>query len=1082
MRPLLLVLLFLLSMTGSPRNAINHSGLEMFSNNTVDYSCQDNSGAIWLHTDNSIFRFNGNETEEICSGVNEMTYGGGKHIFAFGGGGLLDINTETYLISPVSVPILEDRVQKPVLFAKGDSLYIGIGNKLFRSCKDGYGQFAELDEKEMIKSLNSSRNGFVLAGTGRGNVFRISGNGEPEKITHTPERIYSVFEDSYCRIWIGTGKGAVCLDGNHTFSNLGSPIRTFCEDFDGNIIGGSSYGLWSISKEGECQSILIDGNRNCPVEHVLCDRDGGIWIGTHYQGIMYLGRMGLNTNKIMSCNDHKIRQVRAITKDENGKIGIFTDSYGIYFLDPVTGKLAFDPRGLDIKFQCALYDKSESAYWCGEYKGSLIRIDSKNITRFPVKNAEGDIVPQSIYSIAEYRGELYVGSDVGMFIFNPKVEKYVSRRVPDFSHSIFSLFPDEEDKSLWVGSIGLYKYDFNTRELTCPFPQSSPLSKKRCGTINKDSDGSLLVGVLDNGLCNILDGKEEYFNRENSGLENNEVSFAYPINDSIILIGNRSGISFIDKKDHLTLNYSSHNMPTGLSMRMGASIIISKDLILAGGKEGIVLMDTENLPTNRSRIPFAIDKLIINSSVSQHISDGDRITLEHNQNNIKVGIANFDYARIRSCLFQCKLDGVDNDWIPFSGEDYVSYQNLQPGKYTMRIRCGGSIGDDFEEQSIKLHIKHVWYASNIAIACWILIAVLIMTSMLMLAYSRVMLRNKLQQEKKVMEERTKMFIDISHKLRTPLTMILGNLEMFFDNNIERIPGIKLLESSLKNAKNMKEIISEYVDIEDQAEVEHYSFDEYSEDESLGFHSYKMLIIDDNSDVRSLLKSNFASEYDIFEAENGRIGLNIARKEQPDIIISDVQMPEMNGIALCAELRKDFTTRQIPIILLTAHASEQHNLEGILMGADDYITKPFNAKLLKARCRKLIENRQLLRDRLLLEGDKEDEKTKLNDEDIRFLNAAIGAVERNLGAPDLNVVKICSELSVSRSTLVNYIRRLTGMTPGNFIEEIKLKKAAMMLKNSPLRINEISDELGFSNPQYFTIRFKKKYGCPPSEYK
>lgn len=1086
MKFLLFYLLSITALAGNPQNVNGYKGLDMFSNNLVQYTCQDSEGAIWIHTENSVFRFNGNRTEEIYSHASDMAYGGGSRIFVFGDRGLVSIDTGDYSIGHLTAPFIDILNSKPILCAEVDTLLVGLENKVYRVGPDGYDLLFGLDEKDNVKSLSYSHDGLVLVGTDRGNIFRIGRNGEAEKLSYTSSRIYSIFEDSSRRIWIGTGAGALCLGDNRRFPESGNPIRTFCEDSDGNIIGGSASGLWSISKEGRCEDILVDGNRNCPVAHVSCDRDGGIWISTHYQGIFYRGRLGLEINKMEACDGNRIRQVRAMAKDKNGKIGIFTDNYGIFTLDPSTGKLDFDPRGLGIKFQCALYDKSESAYWCGEYKGtlkgSLIRIDPEKISRFPFMDAEGGIIPRSIYSIAQHRGELYIGSDVGMFVFDPKSETCITRRVSDLSHSVFSLYVDEQYGTLWVGSMGLYEYDFNTRQLTCPFPQSSPLSKRRCEVYTKDNDGSLLVGVIHTGLCRIKDGREEYIDKDNYGIENNELSFARPLNNSIIMLGNRSGISFVDTEKHSSLNYSSNNVPTDLSMIMGASIAAGKGFVLAGGKDGIILMNVGELSMEHRPTPFSIDELIVNDTESRHVSGGGVITLKHNQDNIKIGIAIFDYARIASHLFQCRLDGIDEKWMSISGEDYVSFHNLRPGKYTVRVRCSGSMEGDFIEQSLGLRIKPAWYVSGIALAGWSLLAFLIIATILMLAYSRVMLRNRLQQEKMVMDERTKMFIDISHRLRTPLTMILGNLEMFFSSHHEKFPGSKLLEASLRNAENMKDIISDYVDIEDQANDRHFALDDYSEGGSLGLHTHKLLVIDDNQEVRTLLKSIFTSEYDIIEADNGKEGLKAARNHQPDIIISDVQMPEMDGIALCAELRKDFTTRQIPIILLTAHASEQHNLEGILMGADDYITKPFNAKLLKARCRNLIENRRMLRDRFLLEEGEGSDRTKTSEDDVRFLNAAIGAVERNLGSPDLDVVKICSELSISRSTLTNYLRRLTGMTPGSFIEEIKLKRAATMLKETPMRIKEISDELGFSNPQYFTIRFKKKYGCPPSEYK
>lgn len=257
-------------------------------------------------------------------------------------------------------------------------------------------------------------------------------------------------------------------------------------------------------------------------------------------------------------------------------------------------------------------------------------------------------------------------------------------------------------------------------------------------------------------------------------------------------------------------------------------------------------------------------------------------------------------------------------------------------------------------------------------------------------------------------------------------------------------------------------------------------DTLSSTDSTPGKGYKMLIVEDDAELRALLHSIFKHGYKISEASDGAEGYSMAKKLQPDIIISDVVMPVMDGLSLCGKLRQDLETCHIPIILLTAQPSTDHNLESINRGADDYISKPFNISQLEARCRNLLENRQRLRRKYSSSIVGPDAVTT-NDKDANFLAAATDAIERNLYKENISVQMLCRELNVSKTILTQKIKGITGYSPGEFIEMIRFKKAAMLLCDKGRLISEVSYELGFSSPKYFTIRFKKQFGQTPTQF-
>lgn len=244
--------------------------------------------------------------------------------------------------------------------------------------------------------------------------------------------------------------------------------------------------------------------------------------------------------------------------------------------------------------------------------------------------------------------------------------------------------------------------------------------------------------------------------------------------------------------------------------------------------------------------------------------------------------------------------------------------------------------------------------------------------------------------------------------------------------------------------------------------------------------YTMLIVEDDAEMRMMLTSIFSNGYTILEASDGAEGFSLAKSRQPDIIISDVIMPVMDGMSLVAKLRQDFETCHIPVILLTAKVSSESEIAGINLGADDYIGKPFRIDVLEARCRTLLENRNILREKFsrTIAGFEGLTKTQ---RDADFLSRAAAIIDENILSSELGVALLCDKLKVSRTMLDQKIKGITGMTPRVFIETVRLKQACRLLESEAGNISEIAYMLGFSSPKYFTIRFKKQFGKTPTEW-
>ncbi|EJW98036.1 two component system sensor histidine kinase/response regulator hybrid [gut metagenome] len=281
----------------------------------------------------------------------------------------------------------------------------------------------------------------------------------------------------------------------------------------------------------------------------------------------------------------------------------------------------------------------------------------------------------------------------------------------------------------------------------------------------------------------------------------------------------------------------------------------------------------------------------------------------------------------------------------------------------------------------------------------------------------------------------------------------------------------------RNATPM-EHSSEEENREVSAELIDAELDNLSE-EPIEADTATVLVIDDNADIRTYIKSFLSKDYRVLLADNGINGLKMAMKYVPDVIISDVMMPEMDGNECCKRLKSEMQTSHIPVILLTACALDEQRIEGYDGGADSYISKPFNSQLLTSRVRNLISNRKLLR-KFFSEGQTL-EKVSANALDKDFVSKFKKLVEEHMKDSELNVEELGRDMGMSRVQLYRKLKSLTNYSPNELLRQMRLKKAASLLASSELSVAEIAYEVGFSSPSYFTKCYKEQFGESPTDF-
>jgi signal transduction histidine kinase/AraC-like DNA-binding protein len=243
----------------------------------------------------------------------------------------------------------------------------------------------------------------------------------------------------------------------------------------------------------------------------------------------------------------------------------------------------------------------------------------------------------------------------------------------------------------------------------------------------------------------------------------------------------------------------------------------------------------------------------------------------------------------------------------------------------------------------------------------------------------------------------------------------------------------------------------------------------------------ILVVEDSRDVRQYIREPLQPHYTVVEAVDGLEGMEKAKEIVPDLIISDIMMPKADGYELCRVLKKDVVTSHIPIILLTAKASEENIVQGLETGADDYITKPFNTKILMVRIKNLIDLRQQLQHKMKRQMMLQPAEISVSSIDEEFIKELQGTIEKNLADPDFSVEELGKKLYMSRASLYRKLQALTGESPNHFIRNYRLKRAAQLLKENFGNVTEVAFEVGFSSSAYFTKCFKEQFQQLPSSY-
>lgn len=1322
------ILLFFISTLSFAQNIhFQTIGVENgISQPTVTSIYQDEFGIIWIGTKDGLNRYNGTDFYIFRPKENDKNSLYNNNIGTICG----DRNGHIYIRCKYAV--VEYDIRKDVFHTIRDNNIQAIhyGNSQLWACtRDSLFTYNSAEKKleyyytlkdVRISCMIQDHGGNLYIGTMNKGLYMIDNN--KKWLNYFPDKdITCIYEDSKENIWVGTkDDGLIRLDRNGgktcytsaTYENgLSSDyVRCVAEDNWGNYWIGTYKGLDKLNITTNTFTNYSKDNKpyslsNSSIICMMKDQQGTFWLGTYYGGVnlfnpdyeiyTYYYPDESQKGKLTSPFAGRMKE------DSKGGIWIATEGGGLNYLDRKTRtftvyKHDINRNSIASNTVQALYlDEDNQVLWIGTLRGGLDKLDlrTRQFTNYKhVRGKENSLINNIIRKIIPCKGQLLLATHNGIGLFDTQTgecakllnDKRLNNR------QIIDMLIDRNNNLWYSYPLGLVKYNLDTHksdEYFVPNTSDRIIGNNLINVLFEDKKGNIWAGSSGDGIFLYTPDTNTFksYNSHNSDLINDYILDIRESLSGYLLIASNQGFSRFDIENQRFYNYNKQNgFPMTALNPYGLFVASDNEIFLSGPKVMISFFEKE---LNSYVKPYQLNftslevnsKLILPNDDSGILSESilyqPQINLNHNHSIFTINFSLSNYVSVLKNRIYYKLEGFDKEWISAGYRKSITYTNLNPGKYKLKIRSSEEYsGKETMFKEIDIVVNPPFYKSAWA---YILYVVILIVSIYLIASfytSKLRLRASLEfekKEKKQIEElnqsKLRFFTNISHEFRTPLTLIVSQLEMLMErNDIQPLVYSKLVNIH-RNTQRMKRLITELLDFRKQeqgfeqfkfsnqnlysfldeiylafkeyARAKHITLEFFNKDRSLdvwfdvvqlekviynllsnafkytplggtvslsvqeyensvmilisdtgvgiseksldkvfdrfyqvdsqdnqkgtgiglalaksiieahkgkisvrsrkgegttfvvelplgdshisasqkiatpdndssciseltmyadkvlndipddetpGSESEeprnKILIVEDNEELRGLLLRLFSKIYSVYEAQDGAEGFEKTKEIQPDIVLSDIMMPKMSGIEMCRMIKSNFDTSHIPVILLTAQTAEEFTIQGLKMGADDYVTKPFNVKHLFMRCNNLVNSRKLLQKKYAKQMDNNVDILATNGADHQFMEQCVACIEQNIDNPDFDVNMFAQTMNIGRTKLFLKLKGITGQTPNDFILNIRLKKAQMLLKQTDAKtVSEIAYEVGFNSPSYFIKRFRELFGVTPAQF-
>ena len=980
-----------------------------------------------------------------------------------------------------------------------------------------------------LNILNKSKNSYQ---------YFTHNNADPNSISSN--LIKTIYRDKDGDIWLGTHGGGVSLytKSNQKFTNyftddksqesLGLEVATFLDDNEGNLLIGSQNGIKFYKKnKGIGQQVSLELKRSelakIHIHSLIQDKEKNIWIGT--DSGLFCKRWNERKIDAIPIKSDKIIDVNGLCTDKLGRIWIATYFSGLICYDiKKKSAISFTQKeGMPSDNVLSVIIDENENIWAGTNNG-LIKFKPKNnsLIIYDINDglAGNEFNNNSIYQTE--RGEIFVGGMDGITSFFPKnlVEKSVKPSIVFTGLRLFNTpigqnnSKDKLSANIWLTNEISLEHDQNifTIEFAAISFKRSGKNKYAYKIEGKDHDW-IYTNTPSATFTDLPSGKYTFLAKgaNSDGIWSDPIMmrinvlppwwfswWAYSVYLLIV-----AGVLFVlirffflqalfKKEKTLTdlkLNFFtniSHEIHTYLALIIGPvdKLLTSKvatdsdipqlttiknnstDLLTLVNE----LLDFRKIETgnvnlhvsNYNLIPFiqsvlqsfediAISKNIVTDFI--HTTDQEELFFDKEQ--MKKVLVN-----LLSNAYKFTPEGGYVSVVIENVVDSIIIKVSDNGKGISPDNLDKLFDNFFQENDYG--IQNTGYGIGLALS----------KSIIALHKGELRVESHHQENLKNTTFTIRLLKGNSHFEKEQL--IVNNQTLLKQRQLQTTDS-KGLQTTKANFEGVGGAIEK--------------------------KQFSVLIIEDNTEIRKFIAESFSKFYEVFEAENGLVGFEIAIEQIPDIIISDLMMPIMDGLSLCKKIKTDERTNHIPVIILTAKSTFDSKLSGFKMGADIYINKPFSIQLLELQVQNLIASKERLRQvftRKVIEipSNKEVQLSTQNEGTTKseegseavqmvvvdeFIQKIITISEENISSQDLDVDLICKKVNMSRSVLYKKVKALTGLTIHEIIKNVKLKKAAELIAEKKYTVYEVADMIGYNDTKYFSSEFKKKFGVSPTEY-
>lgn len=835
---------------------------------------------------------------------------------------------------------------------------------------------------------------------------------------------------------------------------------------------------------------MLPPSVNC----IFVESQESIWIGSVRSGAYNLRKSSVRT---LSMSDGIPEDaIIGLYREDDGRIWVASDGGGLSLYNPQTDKVSPFPEtyGQKITSVCPL---GGGKVLLSVYSKMLSTFDPKTRVQKPFVLV--DAPKDYAESQSGYVPVLERVGDDDILIFGSKLYRY---RISSAAFSVFEgdeplaglrLFGRREDGSLLAYSYdGVFKID---------------LGKERAERLFRVEDGHFINTAA---YCGGLVWLGSDYGLQSLYLENKLV---HQVQTELFrrvtcLKATEDGFLWI-AADHTLLRYYTHSgrlelMDSGMGLQ-GKEILCSTQADsfavpeYFGFNGGMLQIFGGNNPVT-SEVPAP--------EFYEAFIDGRRIHPENRMQVLPEGYKSFSvtvnipddnpFSRRR---YRFMVDGSAT----LSTETFSSTYDVGmvlPGKYKLSVSTLMSDGNwSPAVDIISFRLPVPWYYSWWFFLCLAVIAlgIVILVVRYLKSKAKVQLdMERMGQREHYAQERIRFLTTVSHEIRTPLTLVYAPLKRLFAN-LSGTEYEDAVSGVLTNVEKMKDITNIVMDGGQEGEAYRNEFPAWvqavkdgantlggdSDTTPVNLTSCNILCVEDNGDLASLIKSELERYGAVVSvASNGLEGLNMAHEVKPDIIVSDVMMPELDGFELCRRVKSDVEISHIPIVLLTARGDASSVLHGYKAGADSYLAKPFDTELLVQVIQNLLTVREKIRQSFadMSHGNLSQEQLTLGGADETFMEKINELITSHLADADFDVIALASEMAMSRASLYNKLKAMTGMGVAQYADTIRIRTACRQLTSTEMSIAEISDMLGFGAPRSFSTWFKQKTGQSPVAYR